>query len=389
MRNQLFVLALGISALLPVRAQEQGREQTREQISDETGLTLLAGLGLQSVDNIFAATSNPVSDLITTTSLGVGLNAGYSRQRLQLNARLDDNRYQSRSNMSFQGSNASAMWQWESGAGWFGSARIGRVVTQNVATVNVNTTTERNLNTTRDSQVMMGYNFAGGWQAISGVVDIDVRNERAVLGQSNYNYSGAYAGLSYTLQSGNTLGVQMLVANGFNLYDYRLVSSQVKLDVKSEERMTFTGSYSYTRQTYESRPEYDFAGQSGIASMRWQFTDKTFLTASFQRQLTAVPFTNSIYAANDTLLLAPGWQITSKVLLKGDWQNTTVHFKGDPGAGASGEVVYLKTRGVSLEWAPMDRTTVVLNVGNFSRTRNLDDTEARVQRIALTGTMQF
>ena len=392
----IITLVLGAAVLLPAQAQQQTQEQSQQQTSEETGLRLLVGLGLQDVDNIYAATSNPVADLITTTSLGLTLNAGYSRQSLRLNARLDDNRYQSNSRMSYQGSNASALWQWESGAGWFGSARIGRVVTQNVATINVDAT-QRNLNTTRDNQVMAGYNFSGGWQAVTGVVNINVTNERAVLGQSNYRYNGAYVGVTYALQSGSTVGVQTLVANGFNLYDFRLVSSQIRFETKSDGATAESGSgalsgsatLSYTRQTYETRPEYDFAGQAGIGSLRWQLTDKTAITTAFQRQLIAVPFANSVYTVNDTVMLVPSWQITSKVVLKGDLQKTEIRFKGDPGGGASGEVIYFKTHGVNLEWVPRERSTVGLSFSRSSRTRNLDDSNARVQRIALTGTIQF
>lgn len=355
---------------------------------DETGVRFLAGLGIQSVDNIYATATEPVSDSITTETVGATMNAGYSRQRLQLNAAFTNNQYQSHSHLNYQGRNVAGTWQWGSGAGWIGSASVAHVVTENTAATSVDAT-QRNLNTTKTSQALVGYDFAGGWQAIAGVVDALVNNERAVVGQSDYRYYGVYAGATYTFSSGNTLGFRSLGASGSNTYDYSLRSNEIKVEVKPDDAMVLTGVLAYFEQSYATHPEYDFSGSTGSGSMKWQITGKTSLAASFQRQLNAMPFTNSIYTVNDTLLLAPVWQMTSKVALRGQLQDTLIRFVGDPGGGASGEVDRISTQTLGLDWMPRDYATLTLSTSRTKRTRNLDDFNVRVQRVSLAGTIRF
>ena len=382
MRHYHLLLALGLAVAVPVKAQVQ------ESGTEETGVRFLAGLGIQSVDNIYGSATDPVSDSITTETVGASLNAGYSRQRLRLDAAFTNNQYQSHSDLNFQGRNMSGAWQWASGAGLIGSVSLSQVVTENPATSSVDAT-QRNLNKTQTNQAFVGYDFAGGWQAIVGVVDALVSNERAVVGQSDFRYHGVYAGATYTFSSGNTLGFKSLDASGSNIYDYSLRSNEIKVEIKPDDALILTGVLADFRQSYASHPEYDFSGPTGSGSMKWQITGKTSLAASYQRQLYAMPFITSIYTVNDSLILAPVWQVTSKVALKGQLVDTVVRFEGDPGGGASGEADHIITLMVGVDWLPRENILLTLGVTRTSRTRNLDDSYLRVQRVSLAGTIRF
>lgn len=267
MRCRTYIQATLMLAAFPGLALAAEGDVTGE--AEEAGFKIMAGAGVRAVDNLFASSSNRVSDVITTGTLGFSMKAGYSRQRLALDAAFNDNRYEAHPDWNYVGNNLAANWQWSSGTGLHGAVTGSQVTAQNPTTVNAGST-QRNLNTTQNSQASIGYELSGGWDLFSGLVYTNSRNEGAVLGQTNYQYHGTFVGATYTFRSGNTLTLTTQNASGTNLYDYTIRSSELKFASKDPDTVSYTWQLIQWNQSYALRPEFDFSvlgggGHCGLA----------------------------------------------------------------------------------------------------------------------------
>ena len=88
------------------------------QEAEETGLRIQAGASVQAIDNLFASTSDKVSDVITTGTLGISKRAAYGRQQFNLDGALNANEYARHKDWNYIGNRLNGGWQWSSGTGF-------------------------------------------------------------------------------------------------------------------------------------------------------------------------------------------------------------------------------------------------------------------------------
>lgn len=358
-------------------------------VVDEVGPKLMVGAGVQAVDNLFASSSDAVSDVIVTSTIGFSLKAAHSRQRLALDAAFSDNQYLAHSDWNYIGANLSGGWQWASGTGFHGGASASHVVSQNPAAANAGST-QRNLNTTDVSQLSLGYELDGGWDLNSGLVYSSSKNEGAVLGQTSFQYNGVYVGATYTFRSGNSMTLTVQDAKGNNLYDFVIHSSELKFTTAEQpDGVTFSWQIQHWNQTYALRPEYDFSVVGGGAQANWPITAKTSLAVSVQRQFYANPGLNSVYSVTDFIALTPAWEMSPKLIWRGLLRSGVTRDYGDPGAGASGRVDNVQTQSLGLYWALRENALVSLSVGRTARTSNVANADFIANNVTLQGTYTF
>ncbi len=380
-RRILLALLLPLTCTSPALAQQQQEEE-------ETGLRIQAGTSVQAVDNLFATSSDQVSDVIATGTLGLSLKAAHSRQQLALDAMLNANRYLAHSDWDHLGSRLSGGWQWSSGAGFNGSVTLSRVEAQNVAGNSVDNT-QRNLVTTKTSQVALGYELDGGWELNSGLVYSSSKNERAVVGQTSFEYSGAYVGTTYRFRSGNILALTVQKANGANLYDYSIRSSELRFSTQRDEAETYTWNLIHWNQSYEQNPVYDFSVLGGGMQVNWPITGKTTLGMSAQRQFYGNPSANSIYTTINSLALTPAWEVSPKATLRGTLQYGVSRDRGDPGAGPSGRVDHIRLQSLGWYWALQENISVSTVVGRTQRTSTVNNAGFVANQVTLQALYTF
>ncbi len=383
LRNIYFRSAFLLAALPGLALAQE------EPLAEDVGPKILAGLGVQAVDNLFAASSNGVSDVIVTSTLGLSLKAAHSRQRLALDAAFTDNQYLAHSDWNFIGANLSGGWQWTSGTGFHGGASASHVVSQNPAVANASST-QRNLNTTDSNQLSLGYELDGGWDLNSGLVYISSKNEGAVVGQTGFQYNGVYLGTTYTFRSGNTMTLTVQDAKGNNIYDFAIHSSELKFSTGAQpEEITFTWELLHWNQTYALRPEFNFSVIGGGVQANWPITAKTTLGAAVLRQFYANPGPTSIYSVTDSITLTPAWQMSPKLILRGVIRSGVTRDQGDPGGGASGRVDRVQTQSLGLYWALRDNALVSLSVGRTERTSTAANSDFIANNVTLQATLTF
>lgn len=380
------LVSMGLSGL--ALAQVQPLEDTRVRETDELGFKTQTGVSVQSTDNLFASSTDRVSDVITTGTLGFTMKALHGRQGLALNAALNSNQYMTHQDWNYIGSNFSGGWEWSSGLGLHGAVSASHVKSQNQAMVNAGST-QRNLNTTQARQASIGYAFDGGWDFNTGVVYSSSKNESAVLGQTSYQYSGVYVGATYNFRSGSALTLTNQRAKGSNLYDYTVRSSELKFSTQKDETVVVTWQLTHWNQSYELQPQYDFSVLGGGGQVYWPITPRTSLALSAQRQPYGNPGAATIYSTIDTLALTPGWEVSPKVMLRGVLQYGTVRDHGDPGGGESGRIDRIRMQTLGLYWAWRDDATVSAGAGRTERTSNAVGADFVINQITLQATYAF
>jgi hypothetical protein len=387
MRYTRYFLAVSLMAVLsgPVLAEDA---PLLAKDADEAGLKILAGMRVQANDNLFVSSSSPVSDVLTTGTLGLSMKTSYSRQRLALDAAVSDNEYQAHQDWNYIGTNLAGAWDWSSGTGFHGTASAGHVVSQNPVFVSAGST-QRNLNTTDKSLVALGYEFDGGWDINTGLVYASSKNENAVVGQTSYQSRGVYAGATYSFRSGSAMTLTVQSLSGSNIYDYAAQSTELKFSTTGKDTMTFAWRLLSWNQSYEQHPEYNFSGLGGGAMANWPITAKTSVTASAQREFYAYPTANSIYSIMDSVALLPAWEVSAKVTLRGQIRNGVITDQGDPGGGASGRVDNLQTRSVGLYWAWRENALVSLSAERMARTSNVSGSDFVVNLLTLEAMFTF
>jgi hypothetical protein len=358
--------------------------------ADEMGLKILAGMRVQTNDNLFASSSSPASDVLATGTLGLSMKTTYSRQRFALDAAVSDNEYLTHHDWSYIGTNLAGAWDWSSGTGFHGTASAGRVVSQNPVFVSAGST-QRNLNTTDKSLVALGYEFDGGWDINSGLVYASSKNENAVMGQTSYQSSGVYAGATYSFRSGSAMTLTVQSLSGSNIYDYAVQSTELKFSTtgKGQDTMTFSWGLLSWNQSYAQHPEYNFSVLGGGAMANLPITAKTSVTVSAQREFYAYPTANSIYSIMDSVALLPTWEVSAKVMFRGQIRNGLISDQGDPGGGASGRVDNFQTRSAGLYWAWRENALVSLSAERMSRTSSVSGSDFVVNLLTLEAMFTF
>jgi hypothetical protein len=352
------------------------------------GVLLEAGTGYASVDNLFATSTNAVSDQIYSENLGILVNGRYSLQNLSLVGRISNTHYQNHSDLNFIGSNLAMRWEWTSGTGLLGSVSADHSVTQNSAAVNADTSGQRNLNTSNTAQGMVGYDFGGGWQMVSGIVQNKTNNERSVLGQTNYNYQGGYLGVDYTSASGALIDVKSTLSSGSNSYQYQSRTDEIRAQSSADDALQLTISWAYVQQIYSEHPEFNFSGQNLNLGSRWDITGKTSLSTSLQRQISALPTATSVYVTSDNFRIAPTWNFLPKTSLRVEYINNLLRFQGNP-TGTNNEVSRFISWVTAIDWRPTNAALISLSYSQSDRDRSVESAIARIQRTAITATITF
>lgn len=359
-----------------------------DDAADETGVTFNVGIGVLSTDNALSSSTNPVSDVIISETLGAAVKAGYSQQTFGLDANIKANHYQTNTSLNYIENSAKANWNWNLGRNWHGMVIAGQVVALSPPANNQDPS-QRNVNTTQNSEIGAGYSVGGGWQATTGVVSVRSTNEHPLIGQTDFQYSGGYIGTFYAFPSGSTLAINFQSANGSNLYNYSTQSAEIKLNVNNNENLTLAGRLAYMSQTYDGFSKFNFSGLSASALTKWVITGKTTLGFSIEHQLNPNPAIDSIYSVTDTYALTPVWQMTQRFSLKGLFQTSNMDFQGNPGGGASDRQDVIKSRSVGLDWLLRERAIIGLSVAQSRRSSNAPNVDFVENQVRVLGTYSF
>lgn len=299
-------------------------------------LQLRAGAGLRYDSNVFRAPSGVVvrapdgstsrSDNITTLNAGATVVVPVSRQQFLFSADLTQNRYNTHSNLNFDGEDLRGIWRWELGSWLNGDMGVSR--SRYLANFATTLNTNRNVRTSDVNFFNLNYPFHANWRANFGATETQQRNSDPGNRVSDNDTSSRTYGLQYVTGAGNYVGVQgstletrfknLFTVRGSafdNSYDQSAVNAVVGYSPSGVSR--FQGSVGRTRREPHQAGQPETSGATGSLLFNWRPTGKSGVTIDYSRDFGPAVDVITASSTARTLTIAPTWAVTNRVTLLG------------------------------------------------------------------------
>lgn len=372
----LFTMLL-LTSMPPARAQT------------EDTFKLNASYALQTDSNLFRLPDSTLAqggsasgtERISQSSIGLSFNKAYSLQRFEADVGLIDYRYQRNSYLSFLAHNASVAWRWSLTPKLRGNLTSTRKETLNSFADN-QTQNVRNQRTDTATRFDTIYEIGATWSAIAGVNNAKQNNVLPLAAEGSTSTTSGDIGLRYIWSSGATLTYAFKKGNG--KYTNRSLQPASLLDNRfSQQDNDFKLHWPLSGQTvvdlnaaYISRkhPNFEQRDYSGInagASLKWDITGKSALTASWIHELASYQTNNSNFTRTDRLSVSPVWQISPKTAVRLRYEISLRDYLDSPTSAPSSQrsdTTHDAT--LSLEWHPYHNVDLSTSLQKVRRTSN-------------------
>lgn len=349
---------------------------------------LRGDLSILSSDNFFSAPVAPVSERVTTQTLGVNLAIPLSLQRFELDASLTSNQHQSYTNFDFVAQNYNAALLWSVTPQLHGSLTSARAETLN-ATADSQNPNLRNKNTTQNTALSAAYDIGGPWQLTAGASNTNSTNEQALIGQSDNRSTGVSAGVRYVVGSGNSLAYSLQRSSGTSINDYTSTTHDVAMVWVLSGNSTANGHLAFLDQHFGIAPQFDFSGVSGAVTFIWRASGKVTVSAGWQRDLASYQTAGTAFTQTDAFTISPAWQMSPKTSLRFQYREGVRDDQGNPTGVPSLRQDHLYDSSLVFSWQPRPLATLSATLGESKRSSNFANSDYAAHTVGLTALFNF
>lgn len=354
----------------------------------QDGVTWRTNVSTTSNDNFFNTSSSPVSERVTSETLGVLLAVPYGLQRFELDASLVANQYQTYNGFDYTAQNYSGTWFWGFTPRLHGTLNTNRIESLTGPSLNVDPT-QRNKSTVKASTLLAAYDLGGPWQITAGANNSNTANERAVIGQSDDSSSSVNAGVRYVMGSGSSLAYFHQEGNGSSNSHYTQTTDDLAMVWILSGNTTLNGHVAQSQQRFDTTPQFDFSGTSGGVGVVWRLTGKTSINAGWQRDLARYQTANSSYTQTDSVSIGPSWQISSITALRAQYRTGMLTDQGNPFGNAPFRQERQEDASIAFSWQPFTRVNFTATLGQTSRSSNVANTDYVARQFSLAALISF
>lgn len=342
-----------------------------------TNLTTLPGIG-----------SNPSRE-DDIDSVTAGLNGEWltgNRQSVDLDLRVDYNRYFRNTDLNNVSSNDRVAWNWDLGGVL--SGKIGADYTRQIGGYTNTQVYSLDIVNRSDYFASMRYQLGPRWGIFGGLMGTTYSVSSA---QANFNNSKSKSvdlGADY-VKEGNRIGFDYryndsrasnnLDVNGVIINpDYREDRARVLFRYALSEKTLIDASAGYLKREYPSTSIGSFSGEIWRVAFQWQPTPKTQLLLGVWQQLDADLTSQTDYFRDRGVSLTPEWIASEKLIFSLTVSRDTQNYIGsnpvgtipldsitqarhDTLTGESANVVYTPIRAIALTFS----------VGHLTRDSNI------------------
>lgn len=313
LRNPLHIAAL---ALLLSSAPAWAQKQDTVMFN--------ASYKLQTDSNLFRLpSSDNGAEHIGVTTAGISFDKTYSLQRVELDLSLVDHNYQNFSYLSYTAFNYIGAWHWSLTPRFYGILSTNRQQVLNSFS-DYQGFSQRNVRTSTNNGFDATYEVDGAWRLLAGITRTSQTNEQTLSTGEDYSANSVNVGTRYAPSDNRSLTYTVKASHG--KYLNRALSASSALDdefseLGNEVRLywVFSGKTnasiyaSYISRSHPHFDQRDFSGLNAGATVKWDITGKTSLTASWTHALSSYQTDYSSYTKTDSLSVGPTWQIRPKV----------------------------------------------------------------------------
>jgi exopolysaccharide biosynthesis operon protein EpsL len=340
------------------------------------------------------------SETIKTSVAELSLDKSYSLQRFQINASINDYRYQNFSYLSYTAMNYAAGWQWAFTPRVRGTLTASRREVSNNFT-DVTDISVRNIRTDKLIRFDGEADLGAAWRITTRLDQADSTNEVPVVREADSVIKSGSLGTRYVFPSGNFIGLNARYGSGEYLNRVTTVGGflprsfdETEHDIRSSWRLggktNLIGRIGYFQRRHQEFDQRDFGGVVGDIRATWRATGKTTMVATLSRTFNAYQTELNSYAAGNKLSLVPEWQATAHTSLRVNYE----YFLQNYGGGLTSEGLAARrdtTRSatISLDWHPRPTISLILSLQNQKRISNLAGFDYKANSASVAGQITF
>ncbi len=320
------------------------------------------------------------SDTVSSTSLGVNVDAPYSLQRFQLNYTWFANRYRRFKGLDFNGHNARAAWLWSvtphltGDVGYTDTQTLANFATQFVA---------RDRDVLRIKQAFANAVWfpVASWRIHGGAAAVEQRHNDSTQQLRDVDTATGVAGVSYVTANDDRLGVEGRSERGKSPHDefraglnetgYRQNSLGVVGHWIASGHSILDGRVDYVRRDYDRGDVPDFGGPTFRFAHTWAPTGKLTIVSSIYRDIGPIADVQSpSLVIVKGVAVKPTWNATEKISVTGDVEYNEWEYRTDVVTGLA-YTHRVRTFGAGVAYRPTRKILLQAGLSHEQRTSTL------------------
>ena len=351
----------------------------------------------KNVDPITATGQDRKSDNWWTTTLGFNVDVPVSLQRFQLNYAWSDYRYQHFGELDHHGHTARAEWDWAVAKELLGDT--GYAEAENLASfANIQGSTP-DLVKTRQTWFNGAWLVTPSWRAHTALTAGDARHGDPARQINDLEAAAAEVGLSYVTPQENRVGGAVRFEHGKsphsvllqgvdfdNSYNQTSVGVQGRWVVSGHSR--FDGRADYTKREYDQFNSRDYSGPTFRGTYTWTPTGKTMVATTVYRDVAPLEDIQSRFVLTTGIKIAPQWDATSKISVRGNLEYVKWDYRGDTTLGANFEH-RVRNGGIGLVYKPLRDLLFQATYTREVRTSTVPTGDYKVDTFVVEGRVGF
>lgn len=355
------------------------------------------GAGVEHNTNVLRAATGEQSDEIGVLSVGAKIDRTYSLQRFRADIEASAYRYSNLSRLNYETLNYLGAWDWKVTPRLHGvlsaERRQFRDLGDTVAGVpEIGRRTER-------TELFEGiYDIDGVWRALAGVSRTSSSTTVPLSWDASPTVRSARVGGGYEAASGSSVFAR--VRRGDGEYKAPLVAGS-PADFKETEsdvlvKWILTGKtwldarLGYLDREHAGAPQRDFSGPVGSATVNWDATGKTRISAGVVHYLASSGLDTGGHVESDRFFIGPVWRATAHTTVNARYERTTRDWRDvAPGTVQAGRREVIQTSSIGLDWEPRPVVTVTAAIRGERVKSNLVGGSYRNRAIALGARLNF
>lgn len=267
------------------------------------------------------------ADRITTVSAGGDGQWLLGRQLVDLNLRVDENRFADNTMLNNTSGLAKLLWDWEVGPYFSGTA--GASYTRGLVSFGETLYLGRDFVDVGDYFGTAKYQMGPHWALYGGVDDSTINHSAAQTELQDFRTQAGHAGVQYALDAANTLSFEYrfddgkfpdgelytLAGNSFdpNFHDSTLLLTATH---SFSDKTQVVADAGYLKRYYPNTNIGSFGGYIWRVTANYQPTDKTNIIFAAWHELHAYLVSQSNYFISQGGSIAPTWSPTDKITVK-------------------------------------------------------------------------
>jgi hypothetical protein len=278
-----------------------------------TNLQALAGIGPNATRQ----------DHINTVTLAGDGAWNLGRQTFAVDLRVDDNRYNSNSNLNNVSTNDKLIWNWNIGSVL--SGQVGAIYSNGLISFVNSNNFGRNLYAVTDYYGAGRYQIGPHWAIFGGVLQSGTTLSDPALRANDLHTKSVDIGSEFATSENDSLGAEYRYTDaryplGTALNsDYREDTARFVVRHAFSEKTKLDANFGFLKRNYASETIATFSGDVWRVGLIWKPTDKMQLEGAGWRNLQAYVTAQSDYFVDRGESIALRWTATEKIVVSGSY----------------------------------------------------------------------